>query len=525
MRYAVLIGALLASTLEAQTTRPERTDFRETSSHADVLQFLDSLSRTTTDVRLGTLAVSPEGRRVPYVLTARPLTLSPGEAHRAGKPIVYVQANIHGGEVEGKEAAQMLLRDLTRGQLRPLLDSLILIVVPIFNVDGNDHFGPGGKNRPGQNGPSIVGQNTNGQGLNINRDYVKLEAPETRGAVQLIKIWDPDVLIDLHTTNGSYHGYVLTYSAGLNPNTNPATDYVRTRLLPAVRNRMEQRHRQQTFWYGNFRSQDPDSLVLGWETYDARPRFGTNWMGLRGRLGILSEGYSNAELKTRIMATYNFVHEVLSLLAEQRTTIKSLVLASDAQRPDSIAVRSTLAPPTQEVVVAEVTRSAGEGTGGFAKRQRTGVYRSIRMPVFGRFRALRKEAMPAAYVLPPRFRNIVELLRAQNIAVDSLTDEARLPVHQFAVDSLSAGPLFEGHRTVVLEGRWSSRSADTLAGPGWYLVRTRQPLGALAAYLLEPASEDGVVTWNLLDRELQPHTTYPILRTFSAPALPAVAVP
>jgi dipeptidyl-peptidase-4 len=119
----------------------------------------------------------------------------------------------------------------------------------------------------------------------------------------------------------------------------------------------------------------------------------------------------------------------------------------------------------------------------------------------------------------------VELLRAQNIAVDSLTDEARLLVQEFAVDTLTAGPLFEGHRTIQAEGHWSSRSADTLANPGWYLVRTRQPLGAFAAYLLEPASEDGVVTWNLLDRELQPHTPYPILRTFSAPGLPAVAVP
>jgi hypothetical protein len=438
---------------------------------------------------------------------------------------VYLQANIHGGEVEGKEAAQMLLRDLTRGRLRPLLDSLILIVVPIFNADGNDHFGPGDKNRPGQNGPSVVGQNTNGQGLNINRDYVKLEAPETRGAVQLIKRWDPEVLIDLHTTNGSYHGYVLTYSPGLNPNTNPATDYVRNRLLPLVRDRMQRRHRQQTFPYGNFRNQHPDSLILGWETYDARPRFGINWMGLRGRLGILSEGYSNADLKTRILATYNFVHEVLSLLAEHREAVKSLVLASDAQRPDSIAVRSTLAPPTREVVVAEVTHSAGEGNGGYAKRQRTGVYRSIRMPVFGSFQALRSEAVPAAYLVPPRLRNIVDLLRAQGIGVDSLTEDARIAYQDFAIDSLTVGPLFEGHRTVQVEGLWSSEASDTLVRRGWYLVRTRQPLGVLAAYLLEPASEDGVVTWNFLDRELQPHAPYPILRALSVPAGRAIAVP
>jgi hypothetical protein len=525
MRYVVLLGVLLASPLEAQTTRPERTAFQQTSSYADVLQFLDSLGGITRDMRIGTLGVSPEGRRVPYVIAARPLPFSPSEAHRSGKPIVYVQANIHGGEVDGKEAAQMLLRDLTRGRLRSLLDSLILIVVPIFNTDGNDHFGPGERNRPGQNGPSVVGENTNGQGLNINRDYVKLEAPETRGAVQLIKVWDPEVLIDLHTTNGSYHGYVLTYSPGLNPNTNPATDYVRSRLLPAVRDRMQRRHRQQTFPYGNFRNQDPDSLILGWETYDARPRFGTNWMGLRGRLGILSEGYSNADLKTRILATYNFVHEVLSLLAEHRSTIKSVVLASDAQRPDSIAVRATLAPPTQEVVVAEVTRSAGEGNGGYAKRQRTGVYRSIRMPVFGSFQSSRSEAVPAAYLVPPRLRNIVDLLRAQGIAVDSLTEGVRVAYQGFAIESLTVGPLFEGHRTVQVEGLWSSGTSDTLVRSGWYLVRTRQPLGVLAAYLLEPASEDGVVTWNFLDRELRAHAQYPIIRALSVPGLGTIAVP
>ncbi len=524
MRYAYLL-ALLAGPLSAQSTRPERTGFQETSTHADVLHFLDSLTLATADVRVGTLALSPEGRRVPFVVAARPLPLSPGEAHRSGKPMVYLQANIHGGEVEGKEAAQMLLRDLTRGPLRYLLDSLILLVVPIFNADGNDHLGPVARNRPGQNGPQTVGQNTNGQGLNLNRDYIKLEAPETRGAVRLIQTWDPDLLIDLHTTNGSYHGYVLTYSPSLNPNTNPATEFVRRRFLPVVRDRMARRHGQQTFWYGNFRNQDPDSLILGWETYDARPRFGTNWIGLRGRLGILSEGYSNADFKTRILATYNFVHEVLSLAAEQRTTIKSLVLASDEQHPDSVAVRSVLAPARQELVVAELTRSAGDGSSGFARRQRTGTYRAIRMPVFDRFQASRKEVVPEAYMIPPRLRSIVDLLRAQGIGVDSLLESVKLAAHHFTLDTLTAGPLFEGHRLVQVEGRWSTQPADTIIERGWYRVRTRQPLGVLAAYLLEPASEDGVVAWNLLDRELRSRAVYPILGLRSKTRLRSLAVP
>jgi Zinc carboxypeptidase len=523
-RWGLLV-LLLAGPLAAQTTRAERTGFRETSAYTDVTAFLDSLSRSTSHVRIGTLTTSPEGRAVPYVVAGRPLPAGPGEAHRSGKPVVWLQANIHGGEVEGKEAAQMLLRELTRGELRPLLDSIVLLVLPIYNTDGNEALAPGVQNRPGQNGPVLVGRNTNGQGLNLNRDYIKLEAPETRGAVALLNAWDPDLFIDLHTTNGSYHGYVLTYAPGLNPNSNPASDLVRDRLLPTVRDRMRRRHRQETFSYGNFRNQDPDSLILGWETFDARPRFGTNWMGLRGRLSVLSEGYSNADFGTRVRATYNFVREVLSFVAEQRMAIKAAILASDQRALDSIGVRSVLGSPTQQDVIAEITRPAGEGAGGFARRERTGVYRTIRMPVFGRFTAARKEAVPFAYLIPPRLQEVADLLRLQGVLVDRLSRNARVSAQGFTVDTLTVGPLFEGHRTVQADGTWSRHPSDTTLVAGWLLVKTRQPLGLLAAYLLEPASEDGVVTWNLLDRELQAGMPYPILRLPKPAFLTAVAVP
>src|SRR3954468_5163540 len=502
-----LATTLAISPLAAQTTRAERTGFRETSSYADVLGFLDSLQRAAPEIRVGTLGISAEGRPVPYVIVSHPLVSSPLEVDRSGKLVVFLQANIHAGEVEGKEAAKMLLRDLATGQLRALLDHMVLVVVPIYNADGNERLAPGEQNRPGQNGPAVVGQNTDGQGLNLNRDYVKMEAPETRGAAALLVAWDPDLFIDLHTTNGSYHGYALTYAPGLNPNSNPSAEFVRDRLLPAVRQRMQRRYGQRTFSYGNFRNQHPDSLVQGWETYDARPRFGTNWMGLRGRLSVLSEGYSNADFRTRISATYNFVREVLSLAAEQHAVIKAAIQASDRSRPDSVAIRSVLGPPTMQEVVAELTEALAEGNGGYARRKRTGVYRSIRMPVFDRFVASRREAVPAAYLLPPRLREIMDLLRRQGIVVESVPQLWTPAVNSFRIDSLLVQPLFEGHRTVQAEGHWQRESLDTALVPGWYLVRTDQRLGVLASYMLEPASEDGVVTWNLLDRELQPDST------------------
>ena len=521
----VVLALSLSSRAQAQTTRAERTAYRETSSYQDVMAFLDSLQLRTGEIRVGILATSPEGRAVPYTIVSRPLVTTPAEAKRSGKPVIYLQANIHAGEVEGKEAAQMLLRDLTVGPLRTLLDSLVLLVVPIYNTDGNERWGPGEENRPGQNGPERVGRNTNGQGLNLNRDYVKMEAPETRGAAALLLDWDPDLFIDLHTTNGSYHGYVLTYAPGLNPNSNPAVTLVRDRLLPAVRRRMQQRYQEPTFSYGNFRNQNPDSLIQGWETYDARPRFGTNWMGLRGRLAILSEGYSNADFRTRVSATYHFVREVLELTAVQAGAIKAAVREAERLRPDSIVVRSKLASPVVQEVVAEITQDAGAGAGGYARRRRTGVYRGIKMPVFDRFTAARKEALPACYLIPARLGDVVQLLRRQGVTLERVSAPFRAPVETFRVESLSVDSLFEGHRSVAVKGSWRGNPVDSAITTGWLLVRTNQPLGLLAGYLLEPASEDGVVTWNFLDRELQPGSPYPILRAVQAPTAATVLVP
>ncbi|HWA40713.1 MAG TPA: M14 family metallopeptidase, partial [Gemmatimonadales bacterium] len=444
---------LLPAALAAQQTRPERTAGAETSSHADVLRFVDSLRLRGADIQVGELGRSPEGRPIPYVLASRPLVTDPATAHRSGKPVVMIQANIHAGEVEGKEAAQMLLRDLTLGALRPLLDSVVLIVVPIYNGDGNDHWAPGEVNRPGQNGPAVVGMRANGMGLDLNRDYVKSEAPETRGAEAMIDRWDPDVFMDLHTTNGSYHGYLLTWSPGLNPNSPAANDWVRDRILPELRARMRARHHQETFAYGNFRDQTPDSLKKGWETYDPRPRFGTNWNGMRGRVSILAEAYSNADLNTRIDVTYNFVREALSLFVERRAELRDVIARSDRWHPDSVVTRSVLGPSTDQDVIAELTEPAGEGSGMYARRRRTGVFRTIRMPVFDRFVGARREPLTEGYLLPPQHSQIVDLLRLQGITVERLSAPLAASVEAFKIDSVTAAPfVFEGHRTVSLEG-------------------------------------------------------------------------
>lgn len=522
-RFTVLaLLVLLGPPLGAQSTTAERTNAQRTSSHADVLMFLDSLADRGAGIRVGTLGTSPQGRRIPYVIAARPMVADPGEAHRSGKPIVYIQANIHAGEVEGKEALLQILRDLTLGSLRPLLDSVIVLAVPIYNADGNDAFGVATRNRPGQNGPDTVGLRPNGQGYDLNRDYIKQDAPETRASLAFVRRWDPDVWMDLHTTNGSYHGYNLTWSPGLNPNPTVANAWVQDTVLEQVRARLR-RQGVQTYPYGNFMDQTPDSLVKGWVTYESVPRFGSNRMGM-SRLSILSEAYSNDPFAKRITSTYAFVVGTLRWLAEHPAAVREHMAKTIAARPDSVIVRSAFAPPRMDTVVAEISLASGEGSGGFARRQRTGEFRSVLMPVIDRFVGTRSEKIPAAYVLDPEWPEIVTLLRNQGVVVEQLDAPWAGASEKFRMDSVTVGRTFEGHRLVSVDGAWGSPTPDSLM-VGSYLISTDQREGLLAAFVLEPASEDGLTTWNLFDRALRRRGMHPVRRLEQLPSVPRHLVP
>lgn len=519
-----LLAMLAAHPLTAQQTVPERTGAARTSSHAEVVAFLDSLQARGAAIRVGALGTSPQGRSIPYVVAARPMVATAAEAKRTGKPVLYIQANIHAGEVEGKEVMQRVLRELTLGELRPLLDSVIVVAVPIYNTDGNDAFGPANRNRPGQNGPDTLGLRPNGQGYDLNRDYVKQDAPETRAALAFIAQWDPDLFMDLHTTNGSYHGYALTYSPGLNPNRTPANAWVQDTVLEAIRARVRSRRGFEIFPYGNFVNQDPDSITVGgWVTYESVPRFGTNLMGM-SRLAILSEAYSNDPFARRIEATHAFVVETIRYLAEQRAAVRERMARTIAMRPDSVTVRSAFAPARLDTVIYEVTTAAGQGSGGFSRRQRTGEFRRAAMPVVDRFVATRKEAIPAAYLLDPQWSEVVDRLTRQGIVVERLDAPWSGESRRFRVDSITVMRPFEGHRPVRVDGGWGEATTDSLMAGG-FLVPTDQRLGMLAAFLLEPASEDGYTTWNLFDRGLRARSAHPVRRLAELPTVPRSLIP
>lgn len=505
-------------------TRAERTNYLETSRYADVVAFLDSL-KGRPELAFGSIGRTNEGRQIPYVIASRPRVSTPEEARKLARPILYIQGNIHAGEVEGKEALLALLRDLTSSARPNALDSVILLAVPIYNADGNERFARQEQNRGSQNGPEMVGVRTNAQNLDLNRDYIKAEAPETRGSLAMFNAWDPDVFVDLHTTNGSYHGYALTYAPTLNPAA-PLGGWTRDSIMPVLRQRMQSRHGFATFDYGDFI--DSDTLSKGWVTFDSRPRFGTNYYGLRKKIAILSEAYSHDPFERRVKSTYAFVREILSLASEKSADVSNQRLRGGLNAV-TIPIRSEMvAAPDSLGIVAEIVERIGDTTRtqpGVPKgRRRSGRYLTVRMPVFDRFKPTLTAPLPVRYVIPAGDTVVVRTLRQHGIEVGQAVEPPAGTQlvgdgYAFVIDStvLSARS-FQGHREMRLTGKWIKDTRPIKAGS--FIVSTNQPLGLLAVYLLEPQSDDGLVTWNFFDSELKPGGLYPVFKTGGAPPTP-----
>jgi hypothetical protein len=502
-------------------TRAERTDYRETSHYEDVLQYLEDLQVKGAPISVQFIGVSTQGRKIPLVIAARPPVAGLADARRNGKPVVYVQANIHAGEVEGKEAVLMLLRELARKPEGGLLDKIVLLTTPIYNIDGNEAWGPWQRNRRNQNDPEVVGTRSNGQGLDLNRDGMKAESPEMRAALRSIyTTWDPDVLVDLHATNGTRHGYQLTYSPPLHPDTqNDLLHFNRDELLPAVRRRMRRDFDIETFVYGNL---PRNRKSQGWYQSAPDPRRITNYVGLRNRLSVLSEATCYLPFRERVAATYHFVSTVLEEIGRQRQRVLSLTREADARvigwglQPETapaLTVRYQIISRGKEEILLEKSASAGNSS---KKPERITAPQDIipvRMPVYDRFETTRTARFPAAYLIPATLRETVELLRRHGIVVEKLRADWKGPTEVFVIDEIvSAERPFQGHILKELKGHF--KSTQTVIEEGSYVVRTAQPLGILIFHLLEPESIDGVAAWGFLNTALRAGGRYPIHKCF-----------
>lgn len=496
-------------------TRAEATDYVETSRYDDVISFVRHIATASDRAHLTHFGYSFEGRALPLVVLGDVADASPEAVRASGKIRVYIQANIHAGEVCGKEAAQIFIRNFVHGEYPAWSDSVVVLVAPIYNADGNERINL--YNRRRQNGPiGGMGQRANAQDLDLNRDHMKLESPEARSLARLLTEYDPHVSVDLHTTNGSNHAYRVTYSSPLNPNTHPAiTEILKGDggLLPFMTEQVKAKHGYDFFYYGGPR-RGPEGR--GWYTYDHRPRFGTGYIGLRNRLGILSEAYSYSTFQERIMASLALIEETVDYSYRNATRIREVTDLADRESivGSELSLRAVPERSAEqvEILMGEVEQIRNPYTGQMML-QRLDVVHPEMMYEYGTFSSTEDEVAPAVYFVPADLRPAIDRLTAHGVRMGELSSESTIEVQEFAIDSVQTGETgWQRMQTTTLFGHYETVTRTLPAGT--VTVDMSQPLARLVFYLLEPRSDDGLVNWNLMEGALG-ESAYPIVRSMT----------
>ncbi|PLX14695.1 MAG: hypothetical protein C0598_00675 [Marinilabiliales bacterium] len=485
--------------------------------------FVKKLDDSSDILRIEKIAESTEGRDIITLIIANPMIKNYKDAINDKRVIVYIQANIHAGEVEGKESTQMLARHLVNNPESEILKKCIVLINPILNADGNEKFST--KNRTNQNGPESVGVRHNGQHLDINRDGIKLETPEVQGILKnVLNTWDPEVFVDCHTTNGSYHKEAVTFTWMMNPNADrELINYMRDKMMPQVHNDLLNKYNIDNIFYGEFI--DRLNIDKGWISYASEPRYLVNYVGVRNRLAILNENYVYADFKSRVNGSYHLLRSILDFAARNSAEIKNKIKLADQRTiergrnnltTDSFAIKYKAYPTPEKVFIKAYEADTIPGVKGYWRYKQSDRQRNITVDYYADYYPTKSIGIPFAYIIDIADKNIIENLKTHGVEFEYLEKDILLEVEQFTFSSIKpSSRLNQGHYNNKIEGEFEI--VDKEFKKGSILVKTAQPLGWLVSYLLEPQTNDGLLYWNYFDKYLAPqwggrYYPYPVYR-------------
>ncbi len=536
-------------------TRPERTDYAETSRYDEVIAYMKQMAAVNPRIHLTTYGYTTEGRPLPLAVIGAPGATA-AQVLATNKTRVYIQGNIHAGEVEGKEALLWLLRSIARGERDAWFNTTVLLINPIYNADGNERVSV--SNRGTQAGPvGGMGTRENAQGLDLNRDGTKMETAEARSMASLLTRYQPHVAMDLHTTDGSStSGFNMTYETSLNPNNSKAQmSLLREVLLPEITKKVKAKHGSDWFYYGGV-SGAGDQRAWRSDAELAKPRYTSTYYGVRNILGLLTETYSYASFKTRITETYWFLEESLGYVASHGAQIRDVVAKANSESVigQQFAVRQQLvkAPELQKIVFAPTISVRNPYVADRPYRLRPdglgdANVTSEMLPFFGTTVATESSLVPRAWVVPmtasaaapaaaaapgpgggrggatgtPTQRmmaSLIDRLEAHGIRYSVTTAEQPFSGDRFKIASntLDTREYQGAHKARTLTGAWEDIEQTIPAGS--LVIPMDQPLARLAFILLDPRSDDGFMWWNVLDAVLGATPApahYPVWRTMN----------
>ena len=522
--------------LEELKTPAEESEWERTSSSKEVLEYCKTVADNSGGriILDDTTFKTEAGTPIPYMIISDKAPKGPDEVDE-DKGVVYVNCNIHSGEVEGKEAMMIFAREVAQGKHDDLLKDLVVVIVPNSNPDGNDDLG---KNRiETQFTPKMVGTRTEGNGLNVNRDMTKLETACGRTIVQLMNDWNPILFIDAHATDGSYMRHAVTYNWGLNAGTDPELlEYNRDVFCSRALRKgsyLESKDKV-AVPYGNWGYYYSGIVDEGWRTFEDYARYTTNYAGLRNRLALLLEVYSYDKFPVRVETQYECIYGALKVVAKDKDEIKEMIAAADARSKDRakngidperdiVALNSEMTPMPFEgkdklTVLSYETDEEGQVIGTRLYDEEGDPYDiEYGKPVdyeteyWGTFVPTDVETMGAYYLIDNDCKEFAELMKFHGVEMTELKEDITLNAEDYlhyniqsytsggAVIDGTARDEYEGHYQTLVTGEWANGDKSIVIPAGTYVISTAQRFGSFAALMCEPAAVDGGVAWNYFD--------------------------
>jgi murein tripeptide amidase MpaA len=484
---------LLVPASDPWATGFERGGLGTTSGYDESVAWLRKLADASPQVTLVSLGKSGEGRDVWMAVVSAEGASTPQALHASGKPVLLAQAGIHAGEIDGKDAGMMLLRDLTvRGTKKSLLDGASFLFVPALNVDGLARFSR--YNRVNQRGPEETGWRTNAANLNLNRDWTKLDTPEVRAMVAMVREWTPDLWVDLHVTDGEDYQYDITWGYnGPNAFSPNQAAWLDAYFTPAAtRDLKAWGHVPGPLVF----SVDPTDLTRGIRLGTADSRLTHGYGDARHIASVLVENHSLKPYSRRVLGTYVLLESALRTLGSHGKELERAAAADGKIRRGSLPLgwKAAAAPSGTMEFLGIRSRRAPSPVSGGLRVEWTGEPVTLQVPVYRDVEPETTVSLPKAYWIPAAWTEVADRVALHGITVERIGEPRRVEgtVYRLTDAAIEEKP-YEGRVRVTVHPVPEKRSVEFPAGS--YRVSTDQPLGELAGLLLEPSSPDSYFQW------------------------------
>ncbi|RXE94829.1 peptidase M14 [Pseudoalteromonas sp. PS5] len=477
------------------TTDFELSDGTDSPNYEDTMAFVDRLvAANPTQFKLETIGTSDSHRAIKMIVA----TEQGGDKSKvinSDKPTILVQAGIHAGEIDGKDAMFMLLRDIATGKRRDILAKVNLLVVPILNVDGHERRSE--YNRINQRGPAVMGFRTNGKNLNLNRDYTKLDTPGIRAIMSVINEYKPDLYIDVHVTDGADYQYDVTY--GFNPSFASESPAIAQVLENQLSPEIDKALRKQGHIPGPLvfvmDKRDFKQGLAGWV---ATPRFSNGWGDLKGLPTILVENHSLKPYKQRVLGTYVFMDGVIDGLANNIDILREAVKKEAEFLPKKLVVERSYAKTPDFIQFKGIEYKQFESAlSGHVEAKYLGTPVDYeKLPIYWQKEVKTIVNVPEQFYIPPAYPEVVEKLELHGVEV------IKLPASSVVENVTQAAVSDYQFDSVPFESRFRVKASfnfnvlpEKVDVSGWYKVETAQPSGELATHLLHPKAPDSFFAW------------------------------